>query len=149
MVCQSTCLQYSASERQIANNSTFCPGTAPTDGSREARLLKDYVDCTAWTTLATNNTETCVQGSQNEGNCGYGTSTGQLCDYCRGSSPDDCCYSGTLTVDTIDTAASWDCVERKGERDRRAHSRADGAAQGESKVLTYQPAWDNRCAAMN
>ena len=93
MICQSTCLEYSASERQIVN-STFCPGPAPTDGTRESRLLKDYVDCTQWTTLATNNTETCVQGIENEGNCGYGTSTGQLCDHCRGNSPDDCCYEG-------------------------------------------------------
>ena len=93
MVCQSTCLAYSASERSIVN-STYCPGPGPTDGSRQARLLKDYVDCTAWTTLATNNTETCVQGIENEGNCGFGTSTAQLCGYCRGDNPDSCCYQG-------------------------------------------------------
>jgi hypothetical protein len=92
MVCQQTCLQYSASESQIVNNTAFCP-TNPNPTNRTDQLTKDYVDCTNWATLATNDTATCVLGSDNEGNCGYGSSTEQLCGFCQADSPDDCCYS--------------------------------------------------------
>ncbi|OCF45612.1 hypothetical protein I317_00514 [Kwoniella heveanensis CBS 569] len=98
MVCQSTCLQYSASENEIAASGTYCPGPDLTSGTRQATLLKDYVDCTNWTKLATNDTATCIRGEDNEPNCGYGGSTQQLCDFCRGDSPDDCCYEGTTDV---------------------------------------------------
>ena len=93
MVCQSTCLDFAASENEIVNNTVgnYCPGPDLTDGGRAATLEKDFVDCTNWTTLATNNSETCVSGYDNgEGNCGFGSSTVQLCSYCGG---DECCYA--------------------------------------------------------
>lgn len=93
MLCQSTCLQYAASASAIVN-STACPGPDTTNGGRTTTLLKDYVDCTDWFTLQTNNTQTCIRGQDNEGNCGFGTSTSQLCSYCRGSNVDSCCYNG-------------------------------------------------------
>jgi hypothetical protein len=96
MVCQSTCLDFAASENQIVNNTVgnFCPGPDLTNGGRAEQLEKDFVDCTNWTTLATNNSETCVSGADNgENNCGYGSSTVQLCGHCSGDEPDECCYS--------------------------------------------------------
>ena len=93
MVCQETCMQYSASEAQITNNTDFCPGPDLTNGNRATTLNKDFVQCTNWTTLATNVSSSCVAGSDNEPNCGFGTSTAQLCDHCSGSNPDSCCYS--------------------------------------------------------
>ncbi|KAK6906489.1 hypothetical protein I203_100474 [Kwoniella mangroviensis CBS 8507] len=98
MVCQSTCLQFSASEHSIVNSTTYCPGTDLTSGSRDATLTKDYVDCTNWTTYATNSTDTCIRGEDNESNCGFGTSTGQLCEFCKGDTPDDCCYAGSTDM---------------------------------------------------
>lgn len=94
MICQSTCLEYSASEYAVVNSTTYCPGPDTTNGNRTYNLNKDFVDCTNWTTLATNNSATCVSGASNEGNCGFGASTTQLCGFCSGSNPDDCCYSG-------------------------------------------------------
>lgn len=79
-------------------NQMYCPGGDNTGGTRQVQLLKDFSDCTNWATLATNNTETCVQGSANEDNCGYGSSTAQLCDFCRGDDPDDCCYQGEYSI---------------------------------------------------
>ncbi|WWC64969.1 uncharacterized protein I303_107583 [Kwoniella dejecticola CBS 10117] len=98
MVCQQTCLQFSASETAIVNSTEYCPGTDLTAGTREATLTKDFVDCTNWTTYSTNDTATCVRGEDNEGNCGYGTSTAQLCEFCKGDTPDDCCYSGSTDM---------------------------------------------------
>jgi hypothetical protein len=97
MVCQETCYEYSRDEQAIAANTTIC-GADNTGGSRQVQLLKDFGDCTDWTTLTTNNSATCVLGSTNEGNCGYGGSTEQLCSFCAGDSPADCCYSGELLV---------------------------------------------------
>jgi hypothetical protein len=96
MVCQSTCLDFAASENQIVNNTVgdFCPGPDTTNGNRTAQLTKDFTDCTDWTTLATNNSDSCVSGADNgENNCGYGSSTVQLCAHCSGNEPDECCYS--------------------------------------------------------
>ena len=79
----------------MVNNTVgnFCPGPDTTNGTRAETLQKDFVDCTDWTTLATNNSESCVSGEQNgEGNCGYGSSTVQLCSHCGGDEVDDCCY---------------------------------------------------------
>ncbi|WRT70939.1 uncharacterized protein IL334_007938 [Kwoniella shivajii] len=98
MVCQSTCLEYSSSEYSIVNSSSFCPGSDLTQGRRDTQLVKDFTDCTNWTTLATNNTESCISGESNEGNCGFGSSTNQLCDYCNNDNPDDCCYQGSTDV---------------------------------------------------
>lgn len=95
MVCQQTCVQYATDESTIVNNPTYCPGPDLTNGTRLNQLLKDFTDCTNWTTLATSNLDTCVLGSTNEGNCGYGSSTTQLCGHCSGSSPEDCCYACT------------------------------------------------------
>jgi hypothetical protein len=96
MVCQSTCVDYATSEGQVVNNTygNFCPGADNTNGGRAATLRKDFVDCTDWTTLTTNNSESCVSGEDNgENNCGFGTSTVQLCGFCSGDSPDSCCYA--------------------------------------------------------
>nr|XP_019007710.1 uncharacterized protein I206_07344 [Kwoniella pini CBS 10737]OCF46491.1 hypothetical protein I206_07344 [Kwoniella pini CBS 10737] len=98
MVCQQTCLQFSASENSIVNSTEYCPGTDLTGGTRETTLNKDFVDCTNWTTYSTNNTETCIRGEDNESNCGYGTSISQLCGFCNNDSPDDCCYSGSTDM---------------------------------------------------
>ena len=97
MVCQSTCLDYAASERALVNSSIFCPGADTTNGGREAQLVKDYTDCTDWTTLTTNSTDTCVSGDSNEPNCGFGSATSLLCTHCSGNNPDDCCYDSELT----------------------------------------------------
>ena len=94
MVCQETCLEYSASETALVNSTEYCPGPDLTNGNRSFQLNKDFVDCTNWTTLATNDSATCVSGPDNEGSCGFGSSTTQLCNFCRGDSPDDCCYDG-------------------------------------------------------
>lgn len=96
MVCQSTCRDYAASEQALVNSTMYCPGGDRTNGTREAQLTKDFTDCTDWTTLTTNSTETCVSGESNEPNCGFGSSTEQLCRHCSGSQPDDCCYNGEL-----------------------------------------------------
>jgi len=92
MVCQETCLQYSASETSIVNNTEYCPGPDTTNGNRSTQLVKDFTDCTNWTTLATKNSTTCVMGMTNEGNCGFGSSTTEVCSFCSNSSPDPCCY---------------------------------------------------------
>lgn len=96
MVCQTTCLDFAASENQVVNNTVgdFCPGPDTTNGNRTAQLTKDFTDCTDWTTLATNNSDSCVSGADNgENNCGFGSSTLQLCAHCSGNEPDECCYS--------------------------------------------------------
>lgn len=95
MVCQSTCLEYAASERALVANTTLCP-TNDNSTTRQAWLLKDYTDCTDWFTLATNDTNTCVLGEDNEGNCGFASDTNSLCGYCSGSTPPDCCYACKL-----------------------------------------------------
>jgi hypothetical protein len=107
MICQSTCLEYSASENAVVNSTTYCPGPDTTNGNRTYNLNKDFVDCTNWTTLVTNNSATCVSGASNEGNCGFGTSTTQLCGFCSGSSPDDCCYSGERQEGLLSFLGSW------------------------------------------
>lgn len=96
MVCQSTCLDFAASENQVVNNSiaNFCPASDNAFGNRTEQLTKDFTDCTDWTTLATNNSESCVSGDDNgENNCGFGSSTIQLCAHCSGDEPEACCYS--------------------------------------------------------
>ncbi|ORY26810.1 hypothetical protein BCR39DRAFT_448703, partial [Naematelia encephala] len=101
MVCQSTCLEYSASEVNIVNSTMFCPGTDNTNGNRSYNLNKDFVDCTNWTTLATNNSMTCVEGTVNEPNCGFGSSSSQLCAFCNSSTPESCCYSSIVCGYTL------------------------------------------------
>ena len=91
MVCQDTCIQYSDSEKQIVAGAPYCPGPDDSGGNRTYQLNKDFVDCTNWTSLQTNDTSTCVSGAQNEPNCGYGANTAQLCGFCNSTSPDPCC----------------------------------------------------------
>ena len=96
MVCQSTCLDFAASENQVVNNSitSFCPASDNAFGNRTEVLTKDFTDCTDWTTLATNSSDSCVSGDDNgENNCGFGSSTIQLCAHCSADEPDECCYS--------------------------------------------------------
>ncbi|KAL7410674.1 hypothetical protein BDY24DRAFT_171696 [Mrakia frigida] len=102
MVCRQTCKDYAASENSIVENQAYCPGPDLTGGFRAANMTKDYVQCTNWTTLATNDTSVCVLGSNNEGNCGYGSSISQLCSFCDPSTatPDSCCYASNTNVGT-------------------------------------------------
>lgn len=44
-------------------------------------------------------------GSVNEGNCGFGPSTNQLCSFCRGSTPDACCYACKWGI--VESHAGW------------------------------------------
>jgi len=92
MVCQNTCLEYSSSEYSLVNNTDYCPGPDMTNGNRNTNLVKDFTDCTNWTSLATKDLTSCVSGMSNEGRCGFGTATTELCTFCSGSSPDPCCY---------------------------------------------------------
>ena len=101
MVCQNTCLEYSSSEYSIVNDTEYCPGPDMTNGNRSYQLVKDYTDCTNWTSLATNDTNSCVEGMINEGNCGYGASTAELCGFCSGSSPDPCCYQCKWPIEVV------------------------------------------------
>lgn len=82
MTCQSTCYEFSNSEKRLVNDTQLCGASTST---REATLVKDFTDCTDWATLQSNNTNTCVLGYKNEGNCGFGQSTSQLCSYCNPS----------------------------------------------------------------
>ncbi|KAK4689655.1 hypothetical protein P7C73_g457, partial [Tremellales sp. Uapishka_1] len=129
MACQSTCLEYSADEYNIVNDTAVCPGPDLTNGNRSTQLVKDFTDCTNWTTLATNNTDTCVLGSTNEGNCGYGTSTSQLCGHCQGASPDDCCYDATAI-----SACSFVLPTRSSSSSAAASATSTPAAAGKKGI---------------
>jgi hypothetical protein len=49
--------------------------------------------------LATNNTNLCVLGTENnERNCGYGSSVSQLCRFCSNDRPDSCCYEDATNI---------------------------------------------------
>ncbi|KAH8930121.1 hypothetical protein BT69DRAFT_1315175 [Atractiella rhizophila] len=83
MTCQSTCYEMSFSELALVNNTNVCPPPALPGSSREKTLTADFVACTNWTSLQTNNTATCIEGSTNEPNCGFGSAMNQLCSYCN------------------------------------------------------------------
>jgi len=69
MACQSTCLMFAASENNLVNNQVACDPIA-NYAPRAGNLTKDFAACTDWTSLATNDTTTCVLGQVNEPNCG-------------------------------------------------------------------------------
>ncbi|PWN31618.1 uncharacterized protein FA14DRAFT_91499 [Meira miltonrushii] len=103
MVCQNTCRQYAASEQAIVANPAICAPTsiltAQHNATRSQTLTKDFTQCTDWNSLATNNSNTCVEGSANEGNCGYGPYTSaQLCQACD--------PSGNNTISSCCTASN-------------------------------------------
>lgn len=69
MACQSTCLMFAASENNLVANTVACNPIANYP-PRAGNLTKDFAACTDWTSLATNDTSTCVLGQLNEPNCG-------------------------------------------------------------------------------
>ena len=94
--CQTTCYQYADSELSLVNTTLLC--NAAFNATREATLTRDFTSCTDWTSLATNDTATCVQGAANEANCGFRSSTNQMCNFCDttgGSQVDACCVDAT------------------------------------------------------
>ncbi|PWN51172.1 hypothetical protein IE53DRAFT_61832 [Violaceomyces palustris] len=100
MVCQQTCIEYAETERDIVQNPRICEDdsdlTRWQNRTRYDTLEKDYMDCTDWTSLATTNVRSCVLGDQNEGNCGWGGFSNQLCEYCDPSgnrTVSSCCYN--------------------------------------------------------
>lgn len=100
MVCRDTCVQYSNTEKDIVSNPQICTPdarlTRTENATRYATLNNDYVDCTDWTSLVSTNNQTCVEGIENEGNCGWGPGVSdQLCAYCDPSGNNtvsSCCY---------------------------------------------------------
>lgn len=108
MVCQNTCTQYSASQQAIVANPGICAPTniltAQHNATRSQTLTKDFTQCTNWTTLATNNTNTCIEGPANEGNCGYGPFvSAQLCQACD--------PSGNNTISSCCTASNTNLTD--------------------------------------
>ncbi|KAM0756330.1 hypothetical protein T439DRAFT_321035 [Meredithblackwellia eburnea MCA 4105] len=98
MTCQSTCQAFAASEQGLVNNTGICPTTSP---YRAGNMTQDFTQCTSWTSLSTANTATCIQGSTNEPNCGFASSTSQLCSNCDpsgGRLVDSCCIGSTTDI---------------------------------------------------
>ena len=78
MACQQTCLQFASSENNLiavrsaltfhfvsySNGETIgsvaCGATNLIGDLRQGNLTKDFTSCTDWTSLATNNSATCV-----------------------------------------------------------------------------------------
>lgn len=99
LVCQETCNQFASSEEDIVDNTAYC---RPTDelntfqrSVRTDTLSNDYYTCTDYSSLATTNINSCVTGIENEGSCGFGYSTDQLCAFCDpsgGVTPPTCCF---------------------------------------------------------
>ncbi|GAA96784.1 uncharacterized protein L969DRAFT_20128 [Mixia osmundae IAM 14324] len=101
MTCQDTCVAFADAENTLVNNSAVCPSNSLSTAARDARLTQDFTSCTDWPSLTSTNYSLCVKGSTNEGNCGFGTSTSQLCNYCNpslsSSGEVDSCCTGTNT----------------------------------------------------
>lgn len=108
MVCQNTCRDFAASEQSIVNNPQICAPTnrltAEHNQTRSQTLTSDFTQCTDWNALSTNNTNTCVEGSTNEGNCGYGPFvSAQLCQACD--------PSGNNTISSCCTASNTNLTD--------------------------------------
>lgn len=95
MACSDTCNQFSASEVAIVNNTELCPAGDST--KRETTIATDLSNCltTGGQQASASN---CILGSDNEGNCGYGNSTTELCSFCGASSPETCCNDVDLVT---------------------------------------------------
>jgi len=97
MACQQTCLRFASSENYLVNDALSCGPTDLTGSAltaRQGNLTQDFTSCTDWTTLSSNNTDTCVLGQLNEPNCGFARSKTQLCNFCNpqsGSLVNSCC----------------------------------------------------------
>ncbi|PWZ02169.1 hypothetical protein BCV70DRAFT_58443 [Testicularia cyperi] len=99
LVCQSTCGQYSDSANDIVDNTAYCRSTDELNpfqrNLRSDTLSNDYFTCTNYSSTATSDAATCVNGVENEGSCGFGFSIDQLCNFCDpafGNTPPSCCY---------------------------------------------------------
>lgn len=99
LVCQETCNQFASSEEDVVDNTAYCRSTNELNtfqrSVRSDTLSNDYFTCTDYSSLATTNVNSCVTGIENEGSCGFGYSTDQLCAFCDpsgGVTPPPCCY---------------------------------------------------------
>ncbi|CBQ73021.1 conserved hypothetical protein [Sporisorium reilianum SRZ2] len=99
LVCQETCNQFASSEEDVVDNTAYCRNTNELNpfqrSVRSDTLSNDYYTCTDYSSLATTNVNSCVTGIENEGSCGFGYSTDQLCAFCDpagGVTPPPCCY---------------------------------------------------------
>ncbi|CDU22761.1 uncharacterized protein SPSC_01391 [Sporisorium scitamineum] len=99
LVCQETCNQFASSEEDVVDNTAYCQSTNELNAFqrsvRSDTLSNDYYTCTDYSSLATTNVNSCVTGIENEGSCGFGYSTDQLCAFCDpsgGVTPPPCCY---------------------------------------------------------
>ncbi|ORY78474.1 hypothetical protein BCR35DRAFT_332353 [Leucosporidium creatinivorum] len=103
MTCQPTCTEFSRSEVQLVNNTFICG--ASYNETRESTIHRDLSQCTDWSALASNDSS-CVTGTSNEGNCGFGSSDTQLCSYCDPNSDDNgggvpaCCINSNSNIST-------------------------------------------------
>ncbi|KIS69297.1 uncharacterized protein UMAG_02640 [Mycosarcoma maydis] len=98
LVCQETCNQFASSEEDIVDNTAYCRSTDQLNPfQRSVRfdtLSNDYYTCTDYSSLTTSNPNSCVNGIENEGSCGFGYSIDQLCAFCDpagGVTPPPCC----------------------------------------------------------
>lgn len=101
MACQQTCLFFAASENYLVDDPVSCGTTNTVGDYRQGNLTQDFTSCTDWTTLSSNNTDTCVLGQINEPNCGFGRSTTQLCNYCNpqsGALVNACCGRDNVDI---------------------------------------------------
>ncbi|CAK9784832.1 hypothetical protein CC85DRAFT_327992 [Cutaneotrichosporon oleaginosum] len=92
-VCATTCDQNRQSMQDIASNSTLC-GRDRTGGARDNEIANDYAACTAG---ASTNTATCVSGDMNEHNCGFASSSSQVCTFCS-TTPEKCCTEPSFDI---------------------------------------------------
>ncbi|KAK4702426.1 hypothetical protein P7C70_g3800, partial [Phenoliferia sp. Uapishka_3] len=86
-----------SSEVALVNRTDYCPETS---AGRAGNLTNDFTRCTDWTSLASTSSS-CVEGMQNEPNCGYGSSQSQLCDHCNPSNNtlvQPCCISANTAI---------------------------------------------------
>jgi hypothetical protein len=99
-VCQSTCETYADSEATLVANTQACAPNSSLSAARRATrnrtLTNDRATCTTWQALVSNSSS-CVQGEDNEGNCGFGPNANeQLCAACdpdANASLASCCTS--------------------------------------------------------
>lgn len=98
VACQDTCNQYSDSEKEIVVNTTLCPGGR--GNKADTTINADLQYCLGGNSSSSGHiapTGTCVEGVDNEDACGWGSSTSQLCTYCKGNK-ESCCGSVDLST---------------------------------------------------
>lgn len=128
MTCQATCNEWAESEQSLVNNTFICGSGA--NSTRKATLKRDLTSCTVSRDRGNDarrlrassaiprreadllssqdwNAEgsmapSCVEGSTNEGNCGFQGSVTQLCAYCDPSASDGgvnaCCLQANANT---------------------------------------------------